>query len=81
MASFTGHNPPSPLNIEDAFTASAIFLADSGARSQTRAGELRAARTYISGKPSCPVRGSARYACLAYANRVVSLAGDIERVI
>ena len=81
VVELTGHSPPSPWNIEDAFTASAIFLADSGARSQTRAGELRAARTYISGKPSCPVRGSARYACLAYANRVVSLAGDIERVI
>ncbi len=80
-ASLTGHNPPSPWNIEDAFTASAVFLADAGARSQTRAGELAAARTYISGRPSCPPRGAARTACLAYANRVVSLAGDIDRVI
>jgi hypothetical protein len=80
-ASLTGHNPPNPWNIEDAFTASAIFLADAGASAQTRAGELRAARTYISGKPSCPARGSARYACLAYGNRVVSLAEDIDRVI
>ncbi len=81
VASATGHRPPSPWNVEDAFSASAIFLADSGARSQTRAGELRAARTYISGKPNCPASGSARYACLAYANRVVSLAEDIDRVI
>ena len=81
VAGLTGHNPPSPWQIEDAFTAAAIFLADSGARSQTRSGELRAARIYISGKPSCPARGSARYACLAYANRVVSLAEDIDRVI
>lgn len=80
-ASLTGHNPPSPWNIEDAFTASAVFLAEAGARSQTRAGELQAARTYISGRPSCPPRGAARTACLAYANRVVSLAGDIDRVI
>ncbi len=80
-ASLTGHNPPSPWNIEDAFTASAIFLAEAGARAQTRAGELQAARTYISGKSSCPASGSARYACLAYANRVVSLAEDIDRVI
>lgn len=81
VAALTGHNPPSPWDVEDAFTAAAVFLADSGARSQTRAGELRAARTYISGKPSCPASGSARFACLAYGNRVVSLAEDIERII
>ncbi|MEK9147914.1 MAG: lytic murein transglycosylase, partial [Patescibacteria group bacterium] len=80
-ASRTGHNPPNPWNIEDAFTASAIFLAEAGAGSKTRAGELAAARTYISGRPSCPALGSARYACLAYANRVLSLAEDIDRVI
>ena len=80
-ASLTGHRPPNPWNIEDAFTASAIFLAEAGASSQTRAGELQAARTYISGRPSCPASGSARYACLAYANRVASLAEDIDRVI
>lgn len=80
-AELTGHNPPSPWNIEDAFTASAIFLADAGARLQTRAGEIKAARTYISGKPNCPARGSARYACQAYANRVLSLSEDIDRVI
>lgn len=81
VADLTGHNPPNPWNIEDAFTASAIFLSESGAKSQTRDGELRAARTYISGRPSCPPRGSARYACQAYANRVLSLAADIDRVI
>ena len=80
-ASLTGHNPPSPWNIEDAFTASAVFLAEAGATSQTRTGELAAARTYISGRPSCPASGAARSACLAYANRVVSLAADIDRVI
>ncbi len=80
-ASLTGHNPPSPWNTEDAFTASAIFLAESGATSKTRAGELAAARTYISGRSSCPASGSARTACLAYGNRVVSLAEDIDRVI
>lgn len=81
VAGMTGHNPPSPWNIEDAFTASAIFLADSGAKSQTKTGELKAARTYISGKPNCPSRGAARYACQAYANRVLSLSEDIDRVI
>lgn len=81
VASLTGNDPPNPWHIEDAFTASAIFLADSGAASQTRAGELRAARIYISGKPNCPASGSARYACQAYANRILSLAEDIDRVI
>lgn len=81
VAQLTGHNPPNPWNIEDAFTASAVFLADAGASSQTRAGELAAARTYISGKSSCPASGAARYACLAYGSRVLSLAEDIDRVI
>lgn len=81
VAALTGHNPPNPWNMEDAFTASAIFLSESGARSRDRVGELQAARTYISGRPNCPTSGAARYACLAYANRVVSLADDIARVI
>lgn len=80
-AELTGHNPPNPWSIEDAFTASAVFLADAGAKSQTRTGELAAARTYISGKPNCPSSGLARSACIAYANRVLSLAGDIDKVI
>lgn len=81
VATLTGHNPPNPWNIEDAFTASAVFLADAGASSQTRAGELAAARTYISGRSTCPASGSARYACIAYGNRVISLAEDIDKVI
>lgn len=81
VAVLTQHNPPSPWNIEDSFTAAAIFLAESGARLQTRTGELQAARTYISGRPNCPASGAARYACQSYANRVVSLADDIDRVI
>lgn len=80
-AELTGHNPPNPWNIDDAFTAAAIFLADSGAASKTKEGELRAARTYISGRPSCPARGSARYACIWYGNKVVSLAAEIERIL
>src|SRR3989344_2197452 len=31
VSSLTGHNPPSPCNVEDAFTASAVFLASAGA--------------------------------------------------
>lgn len=81
VAGLTGHRPPNPWSIEDAFTASATFLADSGATSKTKTGEIAAARTYISGRPGCPASGSARSACLAYANRVWSLSQDIEDAI
>lgn len=76
VASLTGHNPSSPWNVEDAFTAAAIFLADAGADAKTEAGEIRAAKTYISGRPSCT-----RYVCRSYANRIISLARDIDRIL
>ncbi|MDP3727168.1 MAG: lytic murein transglycosylase [bacterium] len=76
VASLTGHRPPNPWNVEDAFTASATFLADSGARSKTQAGESRAARTYLSGRPTCQTAS-----CNSYANSILSLARSIERVI
>ena len=81
VSSLTGHKPASPWSVEDSFTASAIFLADAGAASQTDAGELAAARTYISGRPSCPPSGASRVACQAYASRVLSLSRDIDRAI
>lgn len=49
IASLTGHNPPSPWNIEDAFTASSIKLSQNGANSKTVAGERKAAGMYIAG--------------------------------
>ncbi len=76
VARLTGHSPSNPWNVEDAFTASALYLADSGAMSQTVAGETRAAKAYISGQPSC-----SRYICNSYASRIISLAGDIDRVL
>lgn len=76
VAKLTGHNPPNPWNVEDAFTASAIFLSESGADLQTPAGELAAAKTYISGSPSC-----SRAICRSYANRILSLAKDIDRIL
>lgn len=76
VASLTGHNPPSPWSVEDAFTASAVFLADSGAASQSEAGEIRAAKTYISGKPSCSTS-----VCRWYANTILSLSRSIDRVL
>ncbi len=76
VSSLTGHNPANPWNTEDAFTAAAIFLADAGADSQTAAGETRAAKTYISGNPSC-----SRYICRSYSSRIISLARDIDRIL
>lgn len=76
VADLTGHNPPSPWDVEDAFTASAVFLAQSGASLKTTAGEIRAAKTYISGNPRC-----ARYICNSYSNRIISLARDIDRIL
>lgn len=76
VAELTGHNPPSPWNVEDAFTASAVFLSQSGAASKTNAGEIAAAKTYISGRPNC-----ASSICRVYSNRIVSLARDIGRIL
>lgn len=72
----TGHNPPDPWNIEDAFIASGIMLGRNGATSQTAAGELRAAKTYISGNPNCT-----KSICSYYSNLVLDKAGDIEAAL
>ena len=76
VVELTGHNPPNPWSVEDAFTASAIFLAEAGAFSQTEAGEIKAAKTYLSGNPNCR-----KYICRSYSSRIVSLAKDIGRVL
>ncbi len=76
VAALTGHNPPNPWNSEDAFTASAVFLASAGADSKTTAGEIAAAKTYLSGNPSCT-----RSVCRYYSNRVVALAKEIDRIL
>lgn len=81
VANLTGRGMASPWNVEDAFTAAALYLADSGAASQQKAGEIAAARTYISGRPNCPPVGAARTACLSYANRVYELSREIERAL
>ena len=82
VAQLTKHKPPNPWNIEDSFTASAVFLASAGANSQTRAGELAAARIYISGRSTCSQKSSgARYICLSYSKKVLELAEDIEHSI
>lgn len=49
VASLTGHTPPSPWNIEDAFIASALKLAGNGAASQAAQDEHTAAAKYLGG--------------------------------
>jgi len=76
VARLTGHNPPNPWNVEDAFTAAAVFLADAGADAQTENAELRAAKTYISGSPNCTSQ-----ICRSYSRRIIALAEDIDRIL
>ena len=73
VANLTGHNPPNPWNIEDAFMASAIKLANAGATAKTRTAEMGAARAYIGGKTTCSSR-----ICNYYANAVLNKAAIIE---
>ena len=73
IADLTGHNPPDPWNVEDAFTAAALYLADAGAKSKTRTAELRAAKAYISGSPTCT-----KYICNFYSSEVLRIAALIE---
>lgn len=76
VAQLTGHNPPNPWNPEDAFQAAAVFLAKAGAVSQTTAGEIAAAKTYLSGNPTCT-----KSICKYYSNRIVALAKEIGQIL
>lgn len=76
VAQLTGHNPPNPWNPEDAFQAAAVFLAKAGADSQTTSGEIAAAKTYLSGNPSCK-----KSICKHYSNRIVALAKEIGQIL
>ncbi len=49
IAKVTGHRPPNPWVAEDAFTASALLLADLGADDQRFTSERRAALKYYAG--------------------------------
>lgn len=74
VARLTGHNPPNPWSVEDAFTASAIKLARAGATAQTRTAESAAARTYLSGHPKCTTSS-----CNSYANAVLRKADELAQ--
>lgn len=49
VAQITGHNPPNPWELEDAFAAAAIKLAANGANRGDSAGEWEAAMKYFAG--------------------------------
>jgi peptidoglycan hydrolase CwlO-like protein len=49
ISDITGNNPPSPWNIKDAFTASALYLANKGADQKTATAEWKAAMMYLAG--------------------------------
>lgn len=72
VANLTGHRPPNPWNIEDAFMASAIKLQKAGADKKTKAAETGAAKAYISGNSKCTKR-----ICNYYASAVLNKAAII----
>ncbi len=76
VAILTGHNPPSPWNIEDAFTASGLKLAEAGANQQTYASETKAAKIYIAGG-----RWNTSLTARIYANNVMATAAKIQKDI
>lgn len=76
IANLTDHRPPSPWNIEDAFTASGIMLAQSGADKQTYAAESKAAKIYIAGG-----RWNRSLTARIYANNVMAEAARIQKDI
>ena len=81
VSGITGRHPADPWNIEDAFTASALFLAQGGATGQTVAAEEAAAMAYFSGDPRCNANPrksmSLRWQCANYANAVIANASKI----
>ncbi|MDO8676725.1 MAG: lytic murein transglycosylase [Candidatus Azambacteria bacterium] len=76
VAKLTGHNPPSPWNIEDAFTASGLMLSESGANKQTYVAETKAAKIYIAGG-----RWNTSLTARIYANNVMTTATKIQKDI
>lgn len=76
VANLTGRRPASPWNIEDAFTASGLMLAESGANKQTYASEVKAAKIYIAGG-----RWSTSLTARIYSNNVMAEATRIQKNI
>ena len=74
VMNLTGRSSANPWNTEDAFTAAAIKLAQGGATSKTKAGEIGAAKAYIGGSTTC-----SQAICISYANMIQQKAAAIEQ--
>lgn len=72
VAQLTGHNPPSPWDIDDAFTAAALKLTNAGANQKTYDAEWKAAMVYFAGNNW----GKKVYSF--YGDSVMDLAGVIQ---
>jgi len=72
IAKLTGHNPPNPWDIGDAFVAAGIKIAQAGANEKTSNAEWKAAQIYFAGKRW----NNPTY--YFYGNQVMELAGIIQ---
>lgn len=75
VANLTGHQPPSPWNLEDAFTATAVKVKRAGAAAQTYEVEWKAAMIYFAGG------NWAKPAYRFYGDSVMELAQVIQEQI
>ncbi len=73
VTQIVGH-PANPWNIQDAFTAAAVKLANGGATSKTPAGEIAASKAYYSGNAKCSTAP-----CNSYANSVQRIAAQLQQ--
>jgi peptidoglycan hydrolase CwlO-like protein len=75
IAAITGHSPPSPWDMDDAFVASALYLANAGATSQTYKAEHKAYMIYLAGS------NWRKHYLQFYGDRVMDLAAVIQEQI
>ncbi len=76
IANVTGHNPPNPWDPEDAFTATALLMADNGATAGTRSAERLAALRYLAGWTNAK-----KSAYAFYGDDVMELADKYQKLI
>ena len=73
IAKLTGHYPPNPWNVQDAFVAAALLLRDNGAATRTWKAEWRAAMKYFA--------GSVQWKYRFYGDNVMYLASKYQKDI